>query len=73
VTAAAAPLNVAGCPVAMATCRARFSAMTLLLSVSIWATIAVSGGEDTAASWLAACGAVAGRGRPVTLMPSAAR
>lgn len=35
VSAAAAPLNEAGRPVAIATCLARFSAITLLLWLSI--------------------------------------
>jgi hypothetical protein len=48
VTAAAAPLKEAGIPVAIATCRARFSAITLLLSISIHCTISASGGEATA-------------------------
>ena len=55
-TAWAAPLNEAGWPVADATCRARFSAMTLLLSSSICATRAVSGGEATLAIGTARAG-----------------
>ena len=58
----------------MATCRARFSAITLLLSVSICSTISASGGEDTAASVAAAAAARSPRpGAAVTPMPSARR
>ena len=49
VTAAAAPANEAGRPVRSATCRARFSAITLLLSRSIQPTIADREGEWTLA------------------------
>ena len=48
-TACAAPLNEAGSPAASATWRARFSAITLLLSCSICSTMADSGGEVTLA------------------------
>ena len=72
VTAAAAPLNEAGCPAARATWRARFSAITLLLSSSISCTTADSGGEDTLAMPAACAGAVCATGGPVTWMPSAA-
>ena len=68
-SAAAAPANVAGRPSAMATCRARSSAITLLDSVSICSTIAVSGGELTLASTGADAGAAACAGVPVTVMP----
>ena len=54
-TAAAAPLNEAGRRSCSATWRARFSAITLLLSRSIQPTIADSGGEETEAT-VAACG-----------------
>ncbi len=69
ITAPAAPLNVAGRPVAIATCRARFSAMTLLLSCSICSTIEASVGEVTWAIAGAPAGAVAGCGL-LTVMPS---
>ena len=65
-TAAAAPLYEAGCPVATATCRARFSAITLLLSSSICSTMADSGGDDTLASPAAWAGAACGTAAPVT-------
>ncbi len=70
VTAAAAPLNEAGFLVCSATCLARSSAITLLLSRSIQPTIAASAGERTAATCVACRGwrpAVTG---PATLMPS---
>ena len=71
-SASAAPLNVAGRPSAIATCLARFSAITLLDSCSICSTIAASGGELTLASSGADAGAAAGAGAPVTVMPSRA-
>ena len=55
-----------------ATCRARFSAITLLLSSSICSTMADSGGEDTLARSAARAGARLRGGGPVTGMPSAA-
>ena len=58
ITASAAPLKVAGIPRAIATCRARFSAITLLDSSSICSSIDASVGELT----LAITGADAGRG-----------
>ena len=69
VSAAAAPLNEAGRPVAIATCRARFSAITLLLSVSICATISASGGDDTAAIVAPPRGATCGAAGPRTAIP----
>ena len=71
-SAAAAPLNVAGRPSAIATCRARFSAITLLDSSSICSAIAASGGELTLASTGADAAAAASAGVPVTVMPSCA-
>ena len=65
-TAAAAPLYEAGCPVLTATWRARFSAITLLLSSSICSTMADSGGEDTLARLAACAGAACGAAEPVT-------
>src|ERR1035438_9732830 len=49
VTAVAAPLNDAGAWVCSATCLARSSAITLLLSRSIMPTMSDSGGDLTAA------------------------
>jgi hypothetical protein len=57
ISAPAALLNEAGFPAASATCRARFSAITLLLSWSICWTMADSGGEDTLAMVAAWAGA----------------
>src|SRR6516165_1894110 len=69
VTAAAAPANEAGRPVRSATCRARFSAITLLLSRSIQPTIADRYGERTLATVAAPAGAAAGATRPWTRTP----
>ena len=57
----------------MATCRARFSAITLLLSSIIHSTMADSGGELTEARSAARAGTAVAEGVPVTLMPSLAR
>ena len=54
----------------MATCRARFSAITLLLSISIHCTICATGGEATLAMVAAPGRAVAGPAGPCTVMPS---
>jgi hypothetical protein len=56
---------------ARATWRARFSAITLLLSSSICCTTAESGGEDTLAMPEACTGADCATGDPVMRMPSA--
>ena len=72
-TAAAAPANEPGAPVRSATCRARFSAITLLLSRSIQLTIADRCGEWTLAIVTACAGAVVVAARPSTRMPRARR
>jgi hypothetical protein len=71
VTAVAAPLYEAGWWFLMATWRARFSAITLLLSWSICCTIADSGGDWVLARVLASCLACCSAGVPVTWIPSA--
>ena len=73
VMAAAAPLNEAGRLSRSATWRARFSAITLLLSRSIQLTIADSGGEETEAMVAACAAAFCGPPGPVTRIPSALR
>jgi D-alanyl-D-alanine carboxypeptidase/D-alanyl-D-alanine-endopeptidase (penicillin-binding protein 4) len=70
ITASAAPLNVAGIPRAIATCRARFSAITLFDSSSICSSITASVGELTLAITGADAAAVTSAGAPVTAMPS---
>ena len=58
---------------AIATCLARFSAITLLLWVSIQSTISASGGDATAAMVAAPCGAAVWLTAPRTRIPSPAR
>ncbi len=73
VTAAAAPLKEAGILVAIATCLARFSAITLLLSISIHCTISASGGEATLAMVTSPGAGAAGRAGPSTRIPCLVR
>ncbi len=69
-----APAKVTGRPVPMAACRARASAMSLSLLVSIRSTSADSGIESTSASCASwPCGAVPGADAQVTVTPRCAQ